>query len=155
MTRDHGIDPADILLIEDNPGDIHLIREALEKGSTDGSVPVITDGAEALDYVDRWDDAGSAPAVVVLDLNLPKVDGKTILEAIRADPALRSVPVVVFSSSESAEDIRETNHRGADGYHVKPVDPNEYIALVRAIAASVSDTGRPPPGAYSTTDPIE
>ena len=157
MTPEHRPEPPELLVVEDNPGDVRLLREALEGSDLDGSITVVTDGEAALDYLGQCGDSDSADsstdlALVILDLNLPKVNGAAVLEAIRSDPRLRSIPVVVLSSSKSEEDIRETNDLGADGYHVKPIDPNEYMSLVRSIAASVSDTGRPPPGAYSATD---
>lgn len=100
-------------------------------------------------------DSESVPDLVFLDLNLPNANGRTVLEAIEREPSLRSVPVIVCSSSKSTDDIRETAELGADGYHIKPVDPNEYISLVRTIAESVSDTGQAPPGEHSATDHVE
>ncbi|QLK27663.1 response regulator [Natrinema zhouii] len=157
MSPDHGADPSTVLLIEDNPGDVHLMREGLEKSSVDSTVTVVTDGEAALDYVSQCDvsDSESMPDLVFLDLNLPKANGRTVLEAIEREPRLRSVPVIICSSSKSPDDIRETAELGADGYHIKPVDPNEYISLVRTIAESVSDTGRIPPGEHSAADPVE
>ncbi|WP_226039492.1 response regulator [Natrinema sp. DC36] len=157
MSPDHRVDPPAVLVIENNPGDVHLMREGLEKSGVDGTITVITDGETALDYVSQCEasDSEAVPDLVFLDLNLPKANGRTILEAINREPQLRSVPVIVCSSSKSPDDIRETAELGVDGYHIKPVDPNEYISLVRTIVESVSDSGQAPPGEYSTIGPVE
>lgn len=153
MTRDRREKPLRVLVVEDNPGDVHLIREALEGSAVDSSLTVLTDGEAVLDYLRRRDDDSELnPDLAILDLNVPKVAGRTILEEIDARAALRSVPVFVLSGSKSTDDVRETYERGADGYFVKPVDPDEFISLVRSIETAVADAGRLPSGEFADVE---
>lgn len=154
MSRDREVRRLEVLLVEDNPGDVHLIREAFEESSIDSSLTVVTDGEAALDYLHQRNEYESEtkPDLTLLDLNVPKVNGRNVLEEIKADPDLRSVPVIVLTSSVSRDDIHETYELGADGYFVKMVDPNGFISLIREVEESLANSGRLPPGEYSDLD---
>jgi two-component system, response regulator len=129
---------AEILLVEDNPQDAELTLYALEKNRFAHGIVVARDGAEALDYLfatgayegRRVEDV---PRLVLLDLKLPKVDGIDVLRRLKSDPRLRSVPVVMLTSSREERDIRESYHLGVNSYIVKPVDFDEFSAAVGRI----------------------
>ena len=125
----------EILLVEDNPGDVDLAREALEEGKVRNSLHVVGDGEAALDFL-RGKGAYAAaprPDLVLLDLNLPKMDGRQVLAEIKSDPALRSIPVVVLSTSRAEEDILKTYNLHANCYITKPIDLHQFIKVVQAI----------------------
>ncbi|MEI8038242.1 MAG: response regulator [Verrucomicrobiota bacterium] len=129
------ITPIEILLVEDNPGDVDLAREALEEGKVRNSLHVVGDGEAALDFL-RGKGAYAAaprPDLVLLDLNLPKMDGRQVLAEIKSDPALRSIPVVVLSTSRAEEDILKTYNLHANCYITKPIDLHQFIKVVQAI----------------------
>lgn len=124
-----------ILLIEDNPDDEALTLRALRKNRIDNPVVVVRDGAEALDYLFSRGLHGNAnetgpPAVVLLDLNLPKIGGLEVLERLRLDQRTRLLPVVVLTSSREEQDIRESYLRGANSYIRKPVDFKHFLEAV-------------------------
>lgn len=128
----------DILLIEDNPDDIELTRIAFAEAGLDSRLEVVRDGAEALDYLfargehaDR--DLARPPAIVLLDLNLPKVDGREVLEAIRANESTRTLPVVVLTTSAEPFDVDASYALGANSYIRKPVDFEQFLAAIRQI----------------------
>ena len=128
----------DILLIEDNPDDVELTRIAFAEAGSAHRLTVVSDGAEALDYLfARGAHAGRAatdlPAVVLLDLNLPKLNGREVLQAIRSDPATRSLPVVVLTTSDEPFDIEATYALGVNSYIRKPVDFEQFVAAVKQI----------------------
>ena len=126
-------DPADILLVEDNPGDVRLTREAFKEVKLANTIHVVTDGVEAMDFLFQRGDYVDAPRpdVVLLDLNLPKKNGDQVLEEVKSDPDLRAIPVIVLTSSEAGEDVASSYDRHANAYLVKPVDPNEFMDVVR------------------------
>lgn len=127
--------PVDILLVEDNPGDVRLTIEALKEGKVRNTLNVARDGAEALDYLFRrgkYQNA-SRPDIILLDLNLPKKDGREVLSEIKADATLRRIPVVVLTTSRAEEDILKTYDLHVNCYITKPVDMNQFIDVVRAI----------------------
>lgn len=128
-------DPADILLVEDNPGDVRLTREALEAGQICNTLHVTTDGVEALDFLHQRDEHDDAPRpdIVLLDLNLPRKNGEEVLDEIRADADLESLPVVILTSSEAEEDVVRSYELRANTFLTKPVDPEEFIETVRTI----------------------
>ena len=128
--------PVNILLIEDKPGDIMLTRDALEKAEVPTRVAVARDGEEALRYLRREGEfAGGAvkPDVILLDLNLPRLDGREVLEEIKNDEALRAIPVIVLTSSASHNDVMQTYTRHVNCYIVKPVDYTRFTQVVEAI----------------------
>ncbi|MCA0394852.1 MAG: response regulator [Proteobacteria bacterium] len=128
----------DILLIEDNPDDVELTRIAFAEAGVDRQMVVVRDGAEALDYLfARGRHAGregaDLPAIVLLDLNLPKVDGREVLQAIRGDARTRALPVVVLTTSDEPFDVEATYALGVNSYIRKPVDFEQFVAVVKQI----------------------
>jgi two-component system, chemotaxis family, response regulator Rcp1 len=134
LDDDHGR-PVEILLVEDNPGDVRLTIEALKEGKVRNSLSVARDGVEALAFLRRQGSFAGArcPDLILLDLNLPKKDGREVLAEIKEDPALRRIPVVVLSTSKAEEDILRTYDLHANCYITKPVDLEQFIAVVRSI----------------------
>ncbi|HEX6068321.1 MAG TPA: response regulator [Longimicrobiaceae bacterium] len=127
--------PVEILLVEDNPGDVRLTREALREGKVRNNLYVASDGVEALAFLRREGQYADAvrPDLVLLDLNLPRKDGREVLEEIKADPALRYIPVVVLTSSQAEQDILRAYDLHANCYVSKPVDLDQFIHVVRSI----------------------
>jgi chemotaxis family two-component system response regulator Rcp1 len=130
-----GSRPVEILLVEDNPGDVRLTREALKEGKVRNNLHVAPDGVEALRFLRREGEYAQAvrPDLILLDLNLPKKDGREVLEEIKADPALKSIPVVILTSSSAEQDILRSYRLHANCYVTKPVDLDEFITVVRSI----------------------
>lgn len=126
--------PADILLVEDNPGDVRLTREAFREAHINNDLHVVRDGEAALDFLHQRGDHADAPrpSLVLLDLNLPRVSGMDVLEEAKSDPVLRRIPVVVLTSSEAEEDIVESYENHSNAYLTKPIDPDEFVTLVRS-----------------------
>ena len=127
--------PVEILLVEDNPGDVRLTREALREGKVHNVLHVVPDGVEALRFLRREDQYAEAvrPDLILLDLNLPKKDGREVLQDVKADPALRNIPVVVLTSSQAEQDIARAYDLHANCYVTKPVDLDQFIHVVRTI----------------------
>jgi len=127
-------DPADILLVEDNPGDVRLTEEAFKEGQISNTLHVTTDGVEALDFLHQRGEYVDAPRpdIVLLDLNLPRKDGDEVLEEIRADPDLTHLPVIILTSSSAEEDIVQSYELQANAYLTKPVDPEEFVDVVKS-----------------------
>jgi CheY-like chemotaxis protein len=125
----------EVLLIEDDPGDELMTREAFADNKIGNRLHVARDGEEALDFLYRRGEHAEAPRVdlILLDLNLPKYDGRQVLEQIRADPELTHTPVVVLTTSSSEEDILRSYKLHANAYVTKPVDVNQFVAAVRQI----------------------
>jgi CheY-like chemotaxis protein len=119
-----------VLLVEDDPGDILIAREALRAGMLASALTVVQDGGEALAHL-RGD--GGRPDLVLLDLNLPGMSGHEVLAAIKSDPELRIVPVVVLSTSSAEQDVRRSYELGANIYVTKPVDFDRFAAVVKQI----------------------
>jgi CheY-like chemotaxis protein len=134
MTDTRRGEPADILLVEDNPGDIRLTKEVFKEGGIANTLHVVEDGVAALDFCRQRGEYADAPRpdVVLLDLNLPRKNGDEVLEEIRDDPDLRALPVVVLTSSDSHKDIVKSYELCANAYITKPVDPDEFIEIIRA-----------------------
>ncbi|MCC8363055.1 response regulator [Lysobacter sp. A6] len=131
---------APVLLIEDNLDDVELTRLAFAEAGIDHPLVVAPDGAFALDWLrTHGNDAGTLPALVLIDLNLPKLDGREVMRAIRANPATRHLPVVALSSSGQPADIDASFASGADSYLQKPVDFVRFIEDVRRLRAQWLD----------------
>ncbi len=129
------LQPVEVLLVEDDPGDELMTREAFEDNKIGNTLHVAHDGEEALDFLYRRGAHAGAPSVdlILLDLNLPKYDGRQVLEVIKSDPELTHVPVVILTTSSSEEDILRSYKLHANAYVTKPVDVNQFIAAVRQI----------------------
>ncbi|MCK4224312.1 MAG: response regulator [candidate division Zixibacteria bacterium] len=130
--------PAVILLAEDDPGDQELTRRALEQSRIRNELYIVEDGEEALDYLLRrgkYEDPASSPKpdLMLLDLNMPKMDGKQLLKQMRADPNLRRIPVVALTTSKQESDIIRTYDLGANSYIVKPVNMDQFINAVKVL----------------------
>ncbi|WP_371569958.1 response regulator [Streptomyces canus] len=127
--------PIDVLLVEDDPGDELMTREAFEDNKIGNTLHVVRDGEEALDFLYRRGDHTDAPQpdLILLDLNLPKYDGRQVLEEIKSDPELSHIPVVVLTTSSAEEDILRSYKLHANAYVTKPVDLDQFIAAVRQI----------------------
>jgi CheY-like chemotaxis protein len=128
--------PFDLLIVEDNPGDVELTREALQECAIPLRLWVAHDGIEALAFLRRTDAHADAPrpALVLLDLNLPRLDGRGVLAEVKGDAALRDIPIVVLTSSQAAADVRRVYGLQANCCVAKPVELDRYFATVRAIA---------------------
>jgi two-component system, chemotaxis family, response regulator Rcp1 len=126
---------ANVLLVEDNPGDIRLTREALKESGVSCKIHVAEDGEQALAFLRREGSHGSAvrPNLVLLDLNLPKLDGLEVLRQLKSDPELKRIPVVVFTSSRRREDILATYDSHANCYVTKPSNFNEFEQAIRGV----------------------
>jgi len=122
-----------ILLVEDNPMDVDLTLRAFAKRHLANPVEVARDGEEAMARVDRWETGDPPPIVVLLDLKLPKVDGLKVLERIKAHPRLRSIPVVVLTTSSEDSDMRSAYQLGANSYIVKPVSFDKFMEVAAQI----------------------
>jgi len=125
----------DVLLVEDDPGDVVLIKEAFEFNKVHNALHVVSDGVEALDFLYRRNGHEGAPRpdLVLLDLNLPRKDGREVLEEVKADSDLRTIPIVVLTTSEAEEDILRSYDLHANAYVTKPVDFERFIEVVRLI----------------------
>ena len=127
--------PIEVLLVEDNPGDIELTRQGLKEGKVQVNLNVVMDGSEAIDYLRRAGKHAGAvrPDIVLLDLNLPGKDGREVLAEIKADPDLETIPIVVLTTSESEEDLHGAYKLRANCYINKPVDFDQFVKLVQQI----------------------
>jgi CheY-like chemotaxis protein len=128
-------DAIEILLVEDNPGDVLLTREALRDSKMRNRLHVAADGVEALAFLRREGRHAGAPApdLILLDLNLPRKDGREVLAEVKADPALRHIPVVILTSSQAEQDIARAYDLHANCYVTKPVDLDQFLTIVRSI----------------------
>jgi CheY-like chemotaxis protein len=129
--------PIEILLVEDNPGDVRLTIEALKEGRVGNHLNVADDGVEALAFLRRQERYADAPRpdLVLLDLNLPRKDGRETLAEIKTDPDLCHIPVVVLTTSEAESDVLKAYGLHANCYIVKPVDLDQFLQVVRSIEA--------------------
>ena len=127
--------PVEILLVEDNPGDVRLTREALKGGKIWNQLHVVEDGVAALDFLQRRPPHQDAPRpdLILLDLNLPKKDGREVLAAIKADASLKLIPVVILTTSQAEEDVIRAYALNANCYVTKPVDFLQFTRIVQAI----------------------
>jgi len=139
-----------ILLAEDNPKDVELTLTALDEHNLANEVVVVNDGAEALDYLYRRGKfamrADNDPAVVLLDLKMPKVDGLEVLRTIKNDNKLKTIPLVILTSSREEKDLVESYKLGVNAYVVKPVNFQQFIEAVKELGAFWAVVNEPPPG---------
>jgi CheY-like chemotaxis protein len=138
-----------ILLVEDSPHDVELILTALAENHFANEVVVARDGEEALDYLYRRgrfaQQREGTPAVVLLDLKLPKVDGLQVLAQIKADPTLKAIPVVMLTSSREEQDLVKSYNLGVNSYVVKPVDFHEFVEAIKHVGLFWGVLNHPPP----------
>ncbi len=129
------MEPAEILLVEDNPGDIRLTREALRDSKINNNLSVVEDGVEAMRFLRRHEEYSQArrPDIILLDLNLPRKDGREVLEDIKSDPDLRRIPVVILTTSDDERDIVQSYDLHANCYITKPVDLQRFVEIVKNI----------------------
>jgi two-component system, chemotaxis family, response regulator Rcp1 len=134
MIRNAG-EPVEILLVEDNPGDYRLTKEALKEGKVYNNLHWTQDGVDAIDFLKRRGKHGNAPRpdIILLDLNLPKKDGREVLSEIKSDEALRAIPVVILTTSKAEEDVLKSYDLHANCYVTKPVDLEKFIVVVQSI----------------------
>jgi CheY-like chemotaxis protein len=146
-----------ILLVEDNPNDLELTLIALAKSQLANEVVVVRDGAEALDYLNRRGEYAGRPvgnpAVVLLDLKLPKVDGLEVLKEIRATELLRPMPVVMLTSSKEEQDLVRSYELGVNAYVVKPVDFTDFLRAIADLGIFWAVLNEPPPGSRRYVKP--
>ncbi len=139
-----------ILLVEDDTRDLELTLVALERSELANEVVVVRDGAQALDYLRREGDFANRPAgnpaVVMLDLKLPKVDGLEVLEAVRQTPELRSLPIVMLTSSHQEGDVLKSYELGVNAYVVKPVEFKAFVSAIAELGVFWAVLNEPPPG---------
>ncbi len=122
-----------ILIVEDSPADVRLIREALKGAAVPVQITVAKDGIEAMDYLHESEGKVSRPDLVLLDLNMPRKNGREVLAEVKASPNLKRIPVLVMTSSRADEDIDQAYELNANCYITKPYDFQEYVDVVRAI----------------------
>jgi chemotaxis family two-component system response regulator Rcp1 len=127
--------PVEILLVEDNPGDVRLTQEALKEGKVYNNLHWAKDGVEALEFLQRRGKHANAPRpdIILLDLNLPKKDGRQVLSEIKSDEALRPIPVVILTTSQAEEDVLRSYDLHANCYVTKPVDLEKFMTVVQSI----------------------
>jgi chemotaxis family two-component system response regulator Rcp1 len=135
MNEQERTTPVEILLVEDNPGDVRLTQEALKESKVTNNLSVAEDGVEALAFLKREGKYADAPRpdLLLLDLNLPKKDGRELLEEIKADENLRRIPVVVLTTSKAEEDILRMYNQHANCYITKPIDFDQFIEVIKSI----------------------
>jgi chemotaxis family two-component system response regulator Rcp1 len=136
----------EILLIEDNPGDVRLTKLALKGGKILNNINVVTDGAEAMDYLLRRDKhSNAARPDLILDLNLPKKDGRQVLKEIKDNESLKRIPIVVLTTSKDTQDVLKSYNLHANAYITKPLDLDQFIEVVRSIETFWVSVVRLPP----------
>ena len=125
----------EILLVEDNPGDVRLTQEVLKDGKVRNNMSVVMDGVDAISFLQQTGEYAGAPRpdIILLDLNLPKKDGREVLAEIKADPDLKNIPIVVLTTSSAEQDIFRSYDLHANCYITKPVDLDQFIRVIRSI----------------------
>jgi len=126
---------AEILLVEDNPGDVRLAKEGLKESKVTNNLHVVEDGEEAIAFLRKEGEYSNAvtPDLILLDLNLPKKDGREVLAEIKADEQLRRIPIVILTTSKAEEDIIKTYNLHANCYVTKPVDLDQFVKIVKSV----------------------
>lgn len=145
MSHQNINEPVEILLVEDNPGDARLVQEAFKTVDLEISIYTVSDGKEALHFLREQADSSSYPDLLLLDLNLPRMDGFAILEEIKTNLDLPSLPVLVLTSSKDKEDVTRSYELSANAYLTKPTDPEEFSALGQAVKEFWFETAQLPP----------
>lgn len=144
-----------ILLVEDDKRDLELTLVALERSQLANDVVIVRDGAQALDYLNRKGDhaerAEGNPAVILLDLKLPKLNGLEVLRAVRSTDGLRSIPVVMLTSSHEESDLVKSYELGVNAYVVKPVEFKQFVSAIADLGIFWAVLNEPPPGSMKTT----
>jgi CheY-like chemotaxis protein len=127
--------PIEILLVEDNPGDVRLTKEALKEGKVYSNLHTVKDGVEAMEFLRKQGKYKDVPRpdIILLDLNLPRKDGREVLEEIKSDNELKRIPVVVLTTSKAEEDVLRTYNLHANCYVTKPVDLEKFMVVVKSI----------------------
>ncbi len=135
MPNEGALRAIEILMVEDNPGDVRLTREALKGGKVLNQLHVVEDGVAALDFLYRRPPHQNAPRpdLILLDLNLPKMDGREVLATIKSDDSLKVIPVVVLTTSQAEEDVLRAYRLNANCYVTKPVDLHQFNRIVQAV----------------------
>lgn len=135
MTSSRALAPIEILLVEDSPGDVRLTREALRDAKVSNNLSVASDGLQAMSFLSRRNGYADAPRpdLVLLDLNLPKLSGREVLERVKRDPGLMNIPVVVLTTSAAEEDILRSYQLHANCYITKPVDLEQFLKVISTI----------------------
>ena len=134
MEKCNPTEAINILLVEDNPGDVRLTKEVLKDGKICNNLSVVMDGEEAMEFLKKtgkYNDA-TTPEIILLDLNLPKKDGRQVLAEIKNDPDLKMIPVIVLTTSAAEQDILNTYANHANAYITKPVDFDQFINVIRS-----------------------
>jgi chemotaxis family two-component system response regulator Rcp1 len=127
--------PIEILLVEDNPGDVRLTLEAFKEGKVQNHIEVVNDGVEAMAFLRReapYFDV-QTPDLILLDLNLPRKDGREVLREIKEDDILKSIPVIILTTSKTEQDILMTYHLHANCYLIKPIQLDDFLKLIRSL----------------------
>jgi CheY-like chemotaxis protein len=135
VTTPEPIKVIDVLLVEDDPGDVLMTQEAFEHYKIHNKLHIVSDGEQAVQFLRKEGEYADAvrPDLILLDLNLPRVDGREVLALVKGDEQLRSIPVVVLTTSEAEEDILRSYHLHANAYVTKPVDFDRFLDVVRKI----------------------
>lgn len=135
MKTDDLVEPIEILLVEDNPGDVRLIREALKEGKVSNRLSVASDGVEAVAFLRNEGQYERAPHIdlILLDLNLPKMNGREVLSIIKADNRLKRIPVVILTTSQAEEDVAKAYDLHANCYVTKPVGLDKFMKVIKTI----------------------
>jgi CheY-like chemotaxis protein len=141
--------PIDLMLVEDDENDVRITRRALKKSGLEGELIVTRDGQEALDYLfgrAPFDDPAQhrRPGLVLLDINIPKVNGIDVLRAVKEDPALRSIPILMLTTSTRQEDVAAAYAHGANGFICKPIQFSRFVEVIRALGEYWSLVARVP-----------
>jgi CheY-like chemotaxis protein len=135
MSPPQVLNAIDVLLVDDDPGDTLMIREAFEHNKVSNALECVADGVQAMQYLRREGEYANAsrPDLILLDLNLPRKDGREVLAEIKGDPMLTTIPVVVLTTSHAEEDVLKSYQLHANAYVTKPVDFDRFIEVVRQI----------------------
>lgn len=132
-----------ILLVEDNPMDLELTLHAFKTRKLTNPIEVARDGEEAIAYIEKWENGNPFPVVILLDLKLPKISGLEVLEVLKKHPVLRTIPVVILTTSSETSDMQKAYQLGANSYIVKPVDFDKFLEVARQIELYWSVVNKP------------